>query len=220
MPNSLQDITNAWGNWMNKQYDGGGVKFTASTNYSAHSELDDYHDHQVVTDQQPIVYDPNASAPTPGTMNLVTSDYVNNTSVQQSHTFSQSETTEQSFTWSISEDLSVGIEVSVSAEMPEVAQVDTKVTTNLDVSSTQGQTFDSTQTWEVSEPIICPPYKTVHATMVVSTQDYDINWSGICKLTGSVAIWFNDQIKLPTSNNSHHLFFYNYSPGVYLWNAT
>lgn len=207
MANSLHDITNAWGKWMDKQYDGGGVKFTASTNYSAHDELDDYHDKQVVTDQQPIVYDPNAPAPTPGSMNLVTSDYVNNTSVQQSHTFTQSETTEQSFTWSITEDLSVGVEVSISAEVPLVAEVGTKVTTNLSVSSSQGQTVSNTQTWEVSEPIICPPYKTVHASMVVATQAYDINWSGTCILTGSVAIWFNDKTKLPSSNDSHHLFF-------------
>ncbi|MEZ0609291.1 ETX/MTX2 family pore-forming toxin [Fibrella sp. WM1] len=207
MATSLQDITNAWGNWMNKQYNGGGVKFTASTNYSQHSELDDYRQYEVQANQQPIVYDPNAPAPQPGTVSSVHSQFRNSSSIPQTYTYKQEETTEQSFTWSVTEDLSIGIEVSASVEVPTVAELGTKVTTTVSFSASQQFSTNHSQTWSVEQPVTAPPMTILDTTMVIGTQSYNINWSANCLLTGYVAIWFNDKIKLSGSNDTHHLYF-------------
>ena len=36
---------------------------------------------------------------------------------------------------------------------------------------------------------------------------YDVRWVGKCKLTGYVAIWFNNKVKLPGSAKEHWLYF-------------
>jgi hypothetical protein len=208
MPNSLQHITDAWGSWMNSKYNGGGVKFTSSTDYDDHSELDDYHSHQTSATITSMVYDPNAPAPGPGSVDSVATTFNNSTSVQQSYTYQQTETTQQSFTWTITEALSVGVEVSATEGVPEVAQVGEKVTTTINFSSTQGITINNTQSWSVTHIVVAPPHSTIQAMMVVATQDYDINWRATCNLVGSVAIWFKNKIAVPGSNGSHNLYFY------------
>lgn len=203
MAQTLQQITDAWGNWMNGQYPGGGIRFTESTNYGNQSYLDQYHQYQTSATYQSMTYDPHAPAPIPGTASSVVTSYNNGSSVSQSYTYQQTLTTEQSFTWSITESLSVGIEISATEGVPEVAQVGEKVTTTLSFSSTQGATSTTTQSWSVSQPIIAPPNSHVDATMVVTTQQYNINWTATCKLAGSVAIWFNNKVAL--------------NPGDYHW---
>lgn len=207
MSTSLQDITNEWGNWMSTKYpDGGGIKFTESTNYDNYDELDQYHNYQTNATYQSINYDPNAPSPIPGTAYSATTSYNNGSSIQQSYTYQQNMTTQQTFTWSITSSLSIGLEISEEVEVPDVAKVGTKLTTKIDLSSTAGSTESQTQSWSVTQPINVPPNSHVDAKMVAALENYNINWSACCLLTGYVAIWFHNKVAL-NPNNYHWLWF-------------
>ena len=198
--NSLQQITDAWGNWKAQQF-GTSCRFTASTNYASQSDLDGAHEYQVTATDQGIAYDGN-SPPVDGSTVAYELWYDNGTSVQQSETFQETQTSMQSFTWSITEALSIGIEVSATEGVPNVASSSQKVTVTLSLSSTQGATSSQTQTWQVNTPIQVPPNSSVKADMVISTQSYNINFTESVLLQGYVAIWYRDQVQ------GHWLWFY------------
>ncbi|MBJ6110772.1 ETX/MTX2 family pore-forming toxin [Hymenobacter sp. BT523] len=197
--NSLQQITDAWGNWYSSQH-GTSCRFTASTNYGSQSFLDNYHQYQTNVQVQDIVYTSN-TPPVGGSEVAYQLWYDNGTSVQQQNTFQETQTSQQSFTWSITESLSVGIEISATEGVPAVASSSQKVTVTLGLSSTQGQTKTNTQTWSVNSPINVPANSSVKADMVISTQSYDVNFTQAVLLQGSVAIWNNDKV------NGHWLWF-------------
>lgn len=203
---TLQQITDAWGQWMNTKYNGGGIWYTESTNYNSQSSLGAYHQYQTSATYQSTIYDPYAPSPIPGTASSVLTSYNNDSSIAQSYTYQQSMTTTQSFTWSITESLSVGVSVTATVGVPAVAQVGTTVTTSFSLSSTQGSTTTNQQQWSVSQPIIAPAYSHIEAKMVVTTQQYDIKWQATCMLSGYVAIWFNDKVCL-NPNDPHWLWF-------------
>jgi hypothetical protein len=208
MARTLQDVTDAWGNWMNSKYSGGGIRFTESTKYSNRSELNQYHRYETMATYQSIVYD-NGPEPINGSARSIKTDYRNNTSLEQSVVYKESMTMEQSFTWSMTESLSIGIEMSATVGVPKVAESSMKVTTTLSLSSTQGSTSKKTQTWAIEQPLRIPPRTHVNAQLVVGTQDYDINWTATCKLEGYVAIWFNNKVALnPDPDDKHWLWFY------------
>jgi hypothetical protein len=208
MAKSLQDITNAWGNWMNKKHNGGGIKFTASTKYSDQEFfLKNYYERQVKAQMLDIQY---AADDTPQLEDKLTADtgrLHNDTDVTQTSTFTKSFSTTQSFTWSVTEQLSIGTEVSATVGIPDVASAGAKVTTDLTLSSTQGATQSETQEWKVEMPIQIPPHSIITPTLVIKTKKYDVRWVGKCKLTGYVAIWFNNKVKLPGSAKEHWLYF-------------
>ncbi len=150
---------------------------------------------------------PQAPSPKPGSVSSVKSHFKNDSSVQQSITYKQSETTTQSFNWSVSEKLAIGLEVSVKAGLPAVAEVTTKFSTNLELSSTQGASDTKSQSWEVSQQVLCPPYSNITAQLNVHTAEYDISWTAETKLKGYVAIWFKNRFYKPGFDSDHHLYF-------------
>jgi len=198
--NSLQQITDAWGNWFSQQH-GTSCRFTASTNFGSQSDLDQYHQYQTNALVQNIAYDGN-SPPVEGATVAYELWYDNGTTLQQSETFQETQTSTQSFTWSITEALSIGIEISATEGVPNVASSSQKVTVSLSLSSTQGATSTQSQTWQVNAPIQVPPDSSVKADMVISTQSYDINFTESVLLQGYVAIWNNDKV------DGHWLWFY------------
>ncbi|MDB5904195.1 MAG: hypothetical protein JWM26_3073 [Betaproteobacteria bacterium] len=204
MSNSLQQITDAWGNWVAGQYPGsGGILFTASTNYGAQSFLDGGHQYQVSATVNDVVYDPYAPSPIPGSASSVVTTYQNGTTLQQSITYSQSVTTNQAFNWSITESLSIGETVSVKAGLPAVAEVTESTTVTLTLSSTQGETSSTQHQWSVNYPLQVPPQSEIDASLVVTTQQYNINWTATVQLVGWVAIWFNNKIAWNHDNDNH-----------------
>jgi Clostridium epsilon toxin ETX/Bacillus mosquitocidal toxin MTX2 len=198
--NTLQQITDAWGNWFSSQ-NGTTCRFTASTNYGSQSFLDQYHQYQTGVTVLGIAYDGN-SPPVGGSSIAYELWYDNGTTVQQTNTFQQTNTTTQSFTWSVTEALSLGVEVSATEGVPGVASVGVKVTATFSLSSTQSNTTTNTQTWQVNTPINVPADSSVKADMVISSQSYNINFVQSVLLQGSVAIWNNDKV------NGHWLWFY------------
>jgi len=198
--NSLQQITDAWGNWFSSQ-NGTSCRFTASTNYGSQSDLDNYHQYQTNATVQSFAYDGN-SLPTNGSTVAYELWYDNGTSVQQQNNFQETSTTTQTFTWSVTESLSIGVEISATEGVPSVVSSTQKVTVTIGLSSTQSQTTTNTQTWQVSSPINVPADSSVKADMVISTQSYSINWTAAVLLQGYVAIWNNDKV------NGHWLWFH------------
>jgi len=99
MTNTLQQITDAWGNWFSKQ-NGTSCRFTASTNYGSHGDLDQYHQYQTNATIQGIVYNGN-SPPVGGSTVAYELWYDNDTVLQQQNSFKETRTSMQSFTWSI-----------------------------------------------------------------------------------------------------------------------
>lgn len=200
MANTLQQITDAWGNWFSRQH-GTTCRFTASTNYGSQGSLDNYHQYQTSANVQNIVYDGN-SPPVGGSTVAYELWYDNGTEAQQQNIFVETSTSTQSFTWSITEALSIGIEISTTEGVPAVASSSQKVTASLSLSSTQSKTTTNMQTWQVNTPINVPKNSSVKADMVISSQSYDINFTASVLLQGHVAIWNNEKV------NGHWLWFY------------
>ncbi|CAN5279440.1 hypothetical protein BH09BAC4_BH09BAC4_33720 [soil metagenome] len=207
MANSLQNITDAWGNWMNAQLNGGGVKFTESTNYGAQSSLANYHQYQTSATYQSLNYDTSNYNPVSGSISSTVSSFNNNSSVQDSQAYAQSVTTTQQFAWSITESLQVGVQVSATEGVPSVASATEQVSVNLTLSSTQSETTTNSQSWSINTTINVPAESVVDATLVVTTNQYDIPWTATCLLSGSVAIWFNNKVDLNHNNDYHWLWF-------------
>lgn len=198
---SLQQITDAWGNWMAKQRNTS-CRFTSTTSYSDHSELNKYHQYQCSARYQSISYDGN-SPPTNGAAVAYELWYDNASTVQQSEVFQYTATTTQSFTWSITESLSVGVEISATEGVPNIASSSQKITVTLSFSSTQGATHTESQSWNVNTPVVVPADSSMKCDMVVNTQSYDIDFTATVLVAGNVAIWFNDKVDL--------------NPGSYHW---
>ncbi|MGG7467695.1 ETX/MTX2 family pore-forming toxin [Chryseobacterium arthrosphaerae] len=197
--NSLQQITDAWGKWYSQQH-GTTCRFTASTDYSSQSFLDDYHQYQVSTTAQNIVYDDN-SLPTNGSEIAFKTIYNNNTQAANQQSLIETATSTQAFEWSITEAVSIGVEISATEGVPAVASSTQKVTVNLSLSSTQKSTVTNSQSWSVNTILTIPPQSTIKADIVIGTQSYNINFTLSVMLNGYVAIWNNDKV------NGHWLWF-------------
>jgi len=208
MAKSLQDITNAWGNWMNKKYNGGGIKFTASTKYSDQEFfLKNYYERQVQSQMLDIQYAADGVPTQGGTSSSATGCIRNGSSMMQEESYEETISVTKSFTWSVTEQLSIGTEVSATVGVPDVASVGAKVTTDLTLSSTQGATHSETRDQKIGMSVKVPPYTIVRPTAVILTKQYDMPWVSKCKLTGYVAIWFNNKVTLPGSAKEHWLYF-------------
>ncbi|MFE6687567.1 ETX/MTX2 family pore-forming toxin [Streptomyces sp. NPDC057743] len=206
---SLQEITDAWGSWMAKERfpASNGCRFTASTEYGKQSALNDYHRYQVGAKYRGITYDPSAPSPIPGQVSSVTTNYRNGSAVEQTVTYKQSKTTEQDLRISVTESLKIGISMEVSAEIPAVAKVSETTSIETNLSSTQEFTHKETQTWSVDLPLRIPPKSAIEASLVVGTQQYDIDWSATVNMTGNVAIWFEEKVDLNHDGDRHWLWF-------------
>lgn len=205
MPYSLQQITDAWGQWMLKQYPkGGGIKYTASTNYSAQSSLGAYHQYQVSAAVGTLTYG-TPQNPVLTTATSVTSTITNGGTAPLSQTYAQDMTTQQQFTWSVTQAVSVGIEVSVSGGLPGIADIGTKITTTYSMSQTKGTTLTNTQHWSVSSTVTVPPATNEIFWLSVTSSTYNVPWTATTMLSGYVAIWFNNKVNL--NNSDHWLWF-------------
>lgn len=206
---SLQEVTDAWGRWMSQKYpNGGGVKYTESTNFSKQSSLDNYHQYQTNVVKSELIYDPLAPSPMPGMVSTAKTNFSNKSSLPQTVTYNQSETTTQSFSWSVTEALKLGIKTSVKAGLPAVCEVTTEGSVNIETSSTQTTTNTKTQTWSVTQPIVCSPNSYITARLNISTATYNIPWTAQTYLHGYVAIWFKKRFFMDNRTSDHYLYFF------------
>jgi len=197
---SLQEITDAWGRWMLSQLGGGSVRFTCTTDYGKHSELNAYHQYQCSATYQSISY----SEPITSNGDIVvpSQTLTNHTDIQQTQSFSWSKTTTDTFSWSFTEALKVGVTVSGSAGVPLVAEGKVSATVELTLSSTQTKTESAAQTWSVNQPVLVPAHTWVKCQSVISTNSDSIAFIAAAQVRGYVAIWFENKV------NGHWLWFY------------
>ena len=137
---------------------------------------------------------------------MYTQDFVNDTDIEQSNTFTRDESTTASFTWSLTEGIKVGLKASGEVGLPLVAKGKVEASVEVDFSSTQSWTDSETQRWSVSQPVKVPPHKKVTAVLAIEQKKYDIDFTSNLVIGGWVAIWNNDKIDL--GNGKHWLYFF------------
>jgi len=105
------------------------------------------------------------------------------------------------FTWSVTESLKIGAEVSIDAGIPEVISGDIKLTTELNLASTQQQTTKTTDTFKVSHEIVVPPKSKVKAVITITETEVSVPWTAMMHVSGWEAIWLEEKC------NDHWLWF-------------
>jgi len=105
------------------------------------------------------------------------------------------------FTWSVTESLKVGAEVSIDVGVPEVVSGNIKLTTELNLASTQEKTETSTDTFTVSQEIIIPAKTSLKAIVTITETEVEVPWTATMHVTGYEAIWLEDKC------NDHWLWF-------------
>jgi len=99
------------------------------------------------------------------------------------------------FAWSVTESLKVGAEVSIDVGVPEVVSGNLKLTTELNLASTQGKSTTTTDTFKVSQEIVIPPKKRVQATITITETEVEVPWSATMYVTGDEAIWLEEKCR-------------------------
>jgi len=105
------------------------------------------------------------------------------------------------FTWSVTESLKLSAEVEISAGVPEVISGDVKITTGLNLASTQGKTKTTTEEFKVSHIIEVPPKSKVKATITITETELEVPWTATMHVTGFEAVWLEEKC------NGHYLWF-------------
>lgn len=105
------------------------------------------------------------------------------------------------FTWSVTESLKLGLETSIDVGIPEVVSGNIKLTTELNLASTQEKTQTTTDTFIVSQEIIIPPKTKTKAVMTITETEMEVPWTATMYVTGWEAIWLDQKC------NGHWLFF-------------
>ncbi|MGW1835069.1 ETX/MTX2 family pore-forming toxin [Streptomyces sp. BBFR2] len=205
---SLQEITNAWGNWMatEKYPESGGYDYTASTNYDSQSSLSAYHQYQVTQKFLEIEYDPDAK-PAPGELHTNDITYRNQTDAAQTVRYNYTSKTAKAFSMTTSKTLKTGVELSTEVEIPGVAKVGAKFTMNLELTKSETTTKTEEQTWSVDVPVVVPKQSQVHTWMTINTASYDVSYTASAQLENYVAIWFKNKVSLGHDGNNHWLWF-------------
>lgn len=197
---SLQELTDIWGNWYASQ-GGTTCNFTSSTDYSPHSELDDYSGNQCEVNYKDIEYSNFSEDPSDGVL-AADQILINSTSIQQSETFSWSKSLTNTFTWSITEAIKITSKLSFSVGIPVIAEGKIEESVEISVSATETTTITGTTTWSISEPVIVPPNTKVECLSVVNQNTASLDFSATGEIVGYVAVWTKDQI------NGHWLTFH------------
>jgi len=104
-------------------------------------------------------------------------------------------TVASTFTWSVTESLKVGAEVEIDVGLPGVVSGNVKLSTELNLASTQGKTTTETEKFSVSQIIPVPPKKRVLATMTITETEVEVPWTATMYVTGDEAIWVEEKCK-------------------------
>jgi len=204
MTTSLQQITDAFGNWVaNSNPPSGGMVFSASTDYS---RISDYAQYQVTVGPADITYGA-VQLPTPTSITSASTIFNNGSDVAQSQSISLSETSTQTFQWSTTETRSVGVTVSANLTIPGIAQIGTSVSTNMTFSTSKEATISKSQTWNLTDVLTIPAHSTVSAKEVVVCQSYNAPWTATCLLSGMVAVWYRNRWEAVPGYGDHFLWF-------------
>ncbi|KIJ34445.1 hypothetical protein M422DRAFT_263400 [Sphaerobolus stellatus SS14] len=206
MVKTLQEITDAWGNWSANQWGTNGVWFTASTDYS-NSQLGNHQKYKTVAKYLATVYGDNTKS---GVAHPAFGEEIwddNGTNLEQTDVLHCSCATKDSLTWSITEGLKIGVEISAEMKVPEVASIGAKLSTEMSLSTTQSRTSSEDRSWGLDVNVKTPPKRSVGVQAIVTVQAYDLPFTSTVSLDGYVAVWYNKRIDWNHDGDYHQLWF-------------
>lgn len=115
------------------------------------------------------------------------SEWINNSSVQDTQVFTVDKTTTDSFTWTIKEGIKVG--AKFDAKIPFVGDAEASVEINLE--ATQAGTHSEQKKWSYSANIPVPPHKKIITEFLVNEATYSIPFTAVAKVRGTIFIQFD-----------------------------
>jgi len=207
---TLQNLTDAYGHWMADQK-GTSVEFTCSTDFSKMPEsLRQYRTKALV---HKIIYD---ADPLPTNKNISGLDqwYDNATQADQSSTFSTSYTETRSLGWTLEEGIEIGIELSTTQEVPAVASGTETVKSTVNFRSTAAGSIDTTREVSVNIPVAIPAMSSVRCVASILEQEYNIKFTAIVGLSGSLGVCFTDPVTMYSDQSAYRYWAVDLRPAV------
>jgi len=134
---------------------------------------------------------------------VYTENFRNGGSLPIKGILSKTKTVTSTFTWSVTESLKVGAEVEVDVGLPGIVSGNVKVSTNINLASTQGQSTTEKDTFKITQDIPVPPKTRVMAQMTITETEVEVPWTATMYVTGAEALWVEDKCM------DHFLWFYN-----------
>jgi len=204
--NSLQDITDAWGNWFARK-NSTTLDFTASTRFSGNWHLDPYHEYEAKVKVLPATLrygSPRSKGESRGEHLDV--EYKNGSSILQSYTQMFAYEYLNSFEYSFTEALKLGLEVKFDAGLPLIGGASSTAKFELDISSTQKQTNSHKTTRTETFPVNVAPHTSVKFSARSKSQNNECDWQVSTLLSGYIAVRFKDYLYWNTPK-AHALWF-------------
>jgi len=201
----LQTILETWAKWRAKDLHTK-HKFVTATEYGKYKELKDYRDRECDLSTEEMHYSDGKPPATKPDV-VFSEEFANDGSVEREQTFSRTKRTKSSLHWSITESIKFGMEITASASVPELVSVTEQQSFEIGLSSTQAIDYSSEEEWTVSTRIPVPPRTVTTAEMVIDTEKFELPFQQDAVLTGDVAIWFEDKVKMGSGKDKHNLFF-------------
>ncbi|MGK5638189.1 ETX/MTX2 family pore-forming toxin [Streptomyces sp. URMC 126] len=207
----LQKITDVWAAFASYSLKGGGVWFTASTDYKAHHDTNkpEHLGKQVKVELANVRYDLGNEVLTNSWDNVDSAVVTNDTSLEQSTNRTFSKELSETYSATVTKTVKVGVEVSGTLGIENVASAGVKISMEATYSKAETNTKTEKRAWTLSTPVKVPAHSTVTAIMQVNERSLEIRWAADVKLAGYVAVWFNAKVDLNNKggDDKHNLWF-------------
>ncbi|XP_032834639.2 aerolysin-like protein isoform X1 [Petromyzon marinus] len=110
-------------------------------------------------------------------------EYINDTSVMQSHTFESSKKIIKTSSWSTTNSIEFTFSLTVSAGIPEVVEVETGFSFTVGSSSTYKVENTEERMETLTFPVSVPPHKTVTVVANIGRANIDLPYTALLRIT-------------------------------------
>ena len=202
---NLQDLANQWGREFSKRH---GTTCKWVDLHAKQHDMAKYQQNKIAAKVANVRYEEKGTTiDVPGA--VITDDYTNNSSSDQSSTFKYNNSTSNSFSWSLNEGIDVGIAVKFAVGVPPIVAGSTTLSTNISFEATQSKTESETKAWSIDRNIIARPRTKIDMIWTIKQQKSSATFHADIIMTGHFAIWNNDKIDVhnPGGSDRHWLWF-------------
>ncbi|XP_013788658.1 uncharacterized protein LOC106472552 [Limulus polyphemus] len=162
-------------------------------NHQHLKERPEYHRYKIEVTTGPVLYKP-VSRQLDRPQSVYTKWYHNDQANQDITTVISKEIQRQSsFTWSLQQGLKIATKVEAKAGIPEVIDVSTSISTELDLRASQGKTTSEIDTFKISYTLKIDPKTSVKAEWVITEREIEVPWEADISIDGWIAIWFHEK---------------------------
>ncbi|MEU8772080.1 ETX/MTX2 family pore-forming toxin [Streptomyces griseus] len=116
--------------------------------------------------------------PSTDTERLYSQEYTNDTSVEQTQTLKAVRTVTRTVTASKTKTFEANQEISMQVKLEGFGSMGGKISFKEGQSETSSESSRVTETWEVDNPIVVPPHKTVEAVLWVDEGELSVDYEG------------------------------------------